>query len=126
MLTLQQVAVGPPPLPGRVAAVLRFFLNPPQWFQIVGFIVGVIVAAIVLVLLWRRRAAIVAWIVSRPRGLKIGLAAGAAAVVLGFAAFGVVGWDYMQHNNGVCTGCHVMKVAVQRLAGSEHDSLPWH
>jgi len=126
MLTLQQVAVGPPPLPGGVAAVLRFFFNLPQWFQIVGFIVGVIVAAIVLVLLWRRRAAIVAWIVSRPRGLKIGLAAGATAVVLGSAAFGVVGWDYMQHNNGFCTGCHVMKVPFQRFAGSKHDSLSCH
>ncbi len=126
MLTLQQVAVGPPPLPGGVAAVLRFFFNLPQWFQIAGFIVGVIVAAIVLVLLWRRRAAIVAWIVSRPRGLKIGLAAGVAAVALGFAAFGVVGWDYMQHNNGFCTGCHVMKVPFQRFAGSKHDSLSCH
>ncbi|HXL07520.1 MAG TPA: hypothetical protein VN964_11400 [Gemmatimonadales bacterium] len=126
MLTLQQVAVGPPPLPGGVAAVLRFFFNLPQWFQIVGFIVGVIVAAIVLVLLWRRRAAIVAWIVSRPRGLKISLAAGVAAVALGFAAFGVVGWDYMQHNNGFCTGCHVMKVPFQRFAGSKHDSLSCH
>jgi len=55
MLTLQQIAVGPPPLPGGVAAVLRFFFNLPQWFQIVGFIVGVIVAAAVLLLLWRHR-----------------------------------------------------------------------
>ena len=122
----QQVAVGPPPLPGGVAAVLRFFFNLPQWFQIAGFIVGVIVAAIVLVVLWRRRRIIVAWIVSRPRGLKITLASGAAAVILGFAGFGVVGYDYMEHNNGFCTGCHVMKVPFQRFAGSKHDSLSCH
>src|SRR5204863_9210314 len=89
MLTLQQIAVGPPPLPGGVAAVLRFFFNLPQWFQIVGFIVGVIVAAAVLLLLWRHRAVIVQWVFTRRRGVKIGLAAGAAAIVLGFGAFGV-------------------------------------
>jgi len=126
MLTLQQIAVGPPPLPGGVAAVLRFFFNLPQWFQIVGFIVGVIVAVAVLLLLWRHRAVIVQWVFTRRRGVKIGLAAGAAAIVLGFGAFGVVGYGYMQHNNGFCTGCHVMKVPFQRFAGSKHDSLSCH
>jgi len=126
MLTLQQVAVGPPPLPGGVAAVLRFFFNLPQWFQIAGFIVGVIVAAIVLVVLWRRRRILVAWVVSRPRSLKITLASGAAAIILGFAGVGVVGYDYMEHNNGFCTGCHVMKAPFQRFAGSKHDSLSCH
>jgi hypothetical protein len=126
MLTLQQVAVGPPPLPGGVAAVLRFFFNLPQWFQIAGFIVGVIVAAIVLVLVWRSRRGIVAWVVSQPLGAKIALAAAVAAIVLGFAGFSVVGYDYTEHNNGFCTGCHVMNVPFQRFAGSKHDSLSCH
>src|ERR1700758_2538787 len=108
MLTLQQISVGPPPLPGGVAAVLRFFFNLPRWFQIVGFIVGVIVALAVLVFAWRVRRVIIAWIVSRPRSVKISLAAALATVVLGVGAFSVVGYDYMEHNNGFCTGCHVM------------------
>lgn len=126
MLTLQQVAIGPPPLPGGVAAVLRFLFNLPQWFQISGFIAGVIAAGIVLLLLWRRRAAILLWLTTRRRNVKIALTTGAAAIILGFSGFGVVGYDYMEHNNGFCTGCHVMKVPFQRFTGSKHDSLSCH
>lgn len=126
MRTFQQVAVGPPPLPGGVAAVLRFFFNLPQWFQIAGFVVGVIVAAFIVVFLWRGRAVILAWLKSRPRGAKIALLSATAVILLGFAGFSVVGYDYMQHNNGFCTGCHVMKVPFQRFAGSKHDSLSCH
>jgi hypothetical protein len=123
---LQETAVGPPPLPGGVAAVLRFFFNLPQWVQIAGFFLGLAVAALVVTMLWRRRRAIVGWVMTRQRGLKIGLTAAAATVLLGVAGFGTVSWNYMQHDNGFCTGCHVMNVPFQRFAGSKHDSLSCH
>ena len=126
MLTLQQIAVGPPPLPGGVAAVLRFFFNVPQWIQIAGFILGVVVAAVVVFYLWRSRAVIVAWLRSRSRGTKISLTAAAAAAVLAFSGFGWVSYDYMEHNNAFCAGCHVMKEPFQRFSGSKHDSLSCH
>ena len=126
MVMLQQTAVGPPPLPGGVAAVLRFFFNLPQWLQIGGFFVGLVVAAYVAVTLWRRRRAIVAWVVARPRQIKIALAAAAAVVLLGAAGFGTVSWNYMQHDNAFCTGCHIMKGPFQRFTGSKHDSLSCH
>lgn len=126
MLMLQQTAVGPPPLPGGVAAVLRFFFNLPQWFQIGGFFVGLAVAAWVAVYLWRRRARIVTWLRTRPRGVKIALLAGAAVIVLSAAGFGAVSWNYMQHDNGFCTGCHIMNDPFQRFTGSKHDSLSCH
>jgi hypothetical protein len=126
LLSLQQTAVGPPPLPGGVAAVLRFFFNLPQWIQIGGFFVGLVVAAWVAVLLWRRRQAIVLWVKTRERGVKIGLTAALAVVVLGAAGFGTVSWNYMQHDNAFCTGCHIMKVPFQRFTGSKHDSLSCH
>lgn len=126
MLTLQQVAVGPPPLPGGVATVLRFFFNLPQWFQIAGFILSVIVAAALLVLLLRARRVIWAWLASRARGQRITLGAAAAVLVLASGGLGVAGYDYMEHNNGFCTGCHVMKGPFERFAGSKHDSLSCH
>ncbi len=126
MLMLQQTAVGPPPLPGGVAAVLRFFFNVPQWIQIAGFFVGVAVAAWLLVLLWRRRLQIISWIKTRQRGVRIGLAAAAAVLVIGAAGFGTVSWNYMQHDNAFCTGCHIMKGPFQRFTGSKHDSLSCH
>lgn len=126
MLILQQATVGPPPLPGGIAAVLRFFFNLPQGVQIAGFLVGVALAAWAVLAVWRRWSAIVAWVKARPRQIKIGLATGAAVVVLGGAGFGTVSWNYMQHDNGFCTGCHIMKTPFQRFAGSKHDSLSCH
>ncbi len=125
-MILQQTAVGPPPLPGGVAAVLRFFFNVPQWIQIVGFFIGLAVATWLVVYLWRHRVAISAWVKTRQRGVKIGLAAAAAAAVLGTAGFGTVSWNYMQHDNAFCTGCHIMKGPFQRFTGSKHDSLSCH
>ena len=125
-MILQQTAVGPPPLPGGVAAVLRFFFNLPQWFQIGGFFVGLAIAAWLLVFLWRRRLAIIGWVKTRPRGVKIGLVAAAAVLVIGGAGFGGVSWNYMQHDNAFCTGCHIMKGPFQRFTGSKHDSLSCH
>ena len=118
--------MGRPPLPGGVAVVLRFLFNLPQWFQIVGFIIGVLVAIAAVLYMWRRRAAIIAWIVTRPRGVRIGLTATAVVVLLFATGFGAVSWNYMQHDNGFCTGCHIMNDPFQRFAGSKHDSLSCH
>jgi hypothetical protein len=106
--------------------VLRFFFNLPQWFQIGGFFVGVAVVVWLIVFLWRRRLAIITWLKTRQRGVKIGLTAAGAAVVLIAAGFGAVSWNYMQHDNGFCTGCHIMKDPFQRFSGSKHDSLSCH
>ena len=126
MLLFQQTAVGPPPLPGGVAAVLRFFFNVPQWIQIAGFFLGLALAGWLVVYLWRRRQIIKTWIVTRQRGVRIAVLAGAAAVVLSAAGFSALSWNYMQHDNGFCTGCHIMKGPFQRFTGSKHDSLSCH
>src|SRR6266540_5793430 len=127
MLTSQQAApIGPSPLPGGVAAVVRFLFSLPSWVQIAGLVLGLGGAAAVLVFLWRRRAAIRQWVATRRRAVKIWLAAAAAVVVLGFAGMGAASWNYMQHDNGFCTGCHVMGPAYQRFVQSEHDSLSCH
>ena len=107
--------------------MLRFFFNLPQWFQIGGFFLGLAVAAWLVVYLWRRRFLIIGWIKTRQRGVKIALLAGAAVIVLSAAGFGAVSWNYMQHDNGFCTGCHIMKDPFQRFAASgKHDSLSCH
>lgn len=123
---LDQAPTVESPLPGGVATVVRFVFNLPSWLQIAAAAIGLAVGVAVLVLLWRRRAAIRQWVLTRRRNVRIGLAAGAAAVVLGFVGFGTASWNYMQHDNGFCTGCHVMGPAYQRFTRSEHDSLSCH
>ncbi len=123
---LQQPTVGPPPLPGGVAAVVRFFFNLPSWLQITGAVLGAVLAVVVLLTLWRRRQRIVTWVRTRPRNTRIALIAVAAGVVLLAAGFGTVSWNYMQHDNGFCTGCHVMGSAYVRFTQSEHSTLSCH
>ncbi len=116
-----------PPLPGGVASVVRFLLQSvPQWVQIGGVFVAAGVAVWLALYLWRRRRLIRQWLVTRRRPVQYALFAGAAVLVLGATAFGRVSWNYMQHDNGFCTGCHVMGPAYQRFVQSEHDSLSCH
>jgi hypothetical protein len=126
MPVLQQPAVGPSPLPGGVAAVVRFLFDLPPWIQIAGATAGLAVAIAVVAALWRRRRAARQWVAARRRGIRIALAAAAAAAVAAVAGAGVAGWNYMQHDNGFCTGCHVMGPAYERFTRSEHDSLSCH
>ena len=114
------------PLPGGVATVVRFFFQVPQWIQIGGALLGAAVVALAVWWVWRIRGEIIRWLVSRPRQVKMAMGVTAGVVVLGAAVFGKVSWDYMQHDNDFCTGCHVMGPAYQRFTASEHDTLSCH
>jgi hypothetical protein len=136
--TLQQSTALPPPvdsvvvespLPGGVAAVVRFLMNRvPPWVQIGGIVVGFIVAVTVLWYVVRRRHAIRAWLGSRSRGVALALAGGAAVAVVALAGMGTATWNYTQHSNEFCTGCHIMAPAFQRFgsAQNKHAELSCH
>ena len=116
------------PLPGGVATVLRFFFQVPQWIQIGGAVLGAMVAAGLLVFLWRRRGALVGWVRTRSREIQLGLA-GAVVVVLIVAGFvGKKSWNYMMEDNDFCTGCHIMERPFRRFeAGAgKHENLKCH
>lgn len=123
---IQEPTVAEAPLPGGVAAVLRFFFNLPQWLQITGAIAGVLVAIVVVVLAWRRRRDIGTWLATRPRPLKVALGAAAGVALVVAIAGGLYGYNYIQHDNGFCTGCHVMGSSYQRFTQSEHAQLQCH
>jgi hypothetical protein len=120
--------VTPPPLPGGVATVLRVLFQVPQWIQIAGAVAGLIVAILLAGLLWRRRRAIVTWIRTRSRELQFGLVAAVLLLVLVLGLAGMKSWDYMQHENAFCTGCHIMERPFQRFATSagKHETLACH
>jgi len=132
----QSAAVQPPdsvvvesPLPGGVAAVTRFLLTTvPQWVQIAGLVLGVIVAGLVVWWLVRHRAAIRAWLTSRTRGVKWALGIGAVVLLAAMAGFGTATWNYTQHSNDFCTSCHVMHPAYGKFASAEnkHGQLSCH
>jgi len=111
------------PLPGGVSAVVRFLFNLPSWLQIGGAVLGALAGLAVVWWLWRNRRAIVLWLASRPWSLKLTIGFAAAGLVLLGSGGGALSWHYMQHDNGFCTGCHIMGPAYQRFTLSKHDSL---
>lgn len=116
------------PLPGGVSAVVRFIFGVPQWIQIGGFVLAVVVGITAAIWVWRRRRPILEWIRTRERGVKITMAATVFALVVLAGGAGAVTWNYMEHDNGFCTGCHVMSQPFgqfQAKAG-KHDSLECH
>ena len=118
----------PPPLPGGVAETVRFLMSVPQWIQIGGVVVGGLVALAAVYLLWQKRDREVGWLRTRSREIQFTLAGGAliALFVAGFA--GIKSWNYMQHDNGFCTGCHVMEKPFARfqIGAGKHDTLQCH
>ena len=114
------------PLPGGVAEVVRFLFGFPSWLQIAGAVLGALVGLAVLVWAWRKRQAIVQWVLSRSGRQKIALATGAGLLLIVGVGFGTTSWNYMQHDNGFCTGCHVMGPAYQKFTQSEHNDLSCH
>ena len=115
------------PLPGGVAAIARFlFSTVPQWIQIAGVFVGAIVAAIVVVVVWRNRAQLLAWFRAKSRGWKLGFAAILVVVLSGAGFAGLQSWNFMMHDNSFCSGCHVMAVPFRKFTASEHSELSCH
>jgi hypothetical protein len=117
------------PLPGGVAAVVRFLLNTvPPWVQIGGVVLGAAVVVLVLWFLFTHRIAIRGWLASRTGGVKLALAAVAIVVIAGTAAMGTVTWNYTQHSNDFCVGCHVMNPAFEKFtnAKNKHGKLSCH
>ncbi len=118
----------PPPIPGEVATVLRAVFNAPLWMWVIAILVGVVAAVIIVRLLWTRRRSIRDWLVTRDRGVKLALGASLAFLV-GVAAWGgAKSWDYMEHENAFCAGCHIMDGAWNKFAldAGKHSDLKCH
>jgi nitrate/TMAO reductase-like tetraheme cytochrome c subunit len=113
----------PPPLPGGAAEVARFFMDVPQWIQIGGLIVGGLAAIAGAILLWKHRSRAGAWLVHLPTTVK----AMAVAILIGVGAVvsvaGYQVYDFVEHDNRFCTGCHVMADAFVRFEESPHAAL---
>lgn len=97
-----------PPLPEGVAAVVRAIFRVPQWIQIGGVVLALVVAVLLTRIVWKRRRGILAWFRTASPGILAAVALG-VVLVLGLSTLaGAKSWNCMQHDNGFCAGCHVM------------------
>jgi nitrate/TMAO reductase-like tetraheme cytochrome c subunit len=114
------------PLPGGVGTFVRTALNAPAWLQIAVIAIGVLTFLGLMLWAWLNLEEIGHWFGARSRGWKIAFAGLVVLVAGGFGAFAKVSWDYTQHNNDFCIGCHVMGTAWTRFQHSEHHKLKCH
>lgn len=114
------------PLPGGLASVVRFFLDFPQPLQIAGLVVAGVALLVGAWLVWWHRRALWSWLTTRPRAVYAWAGGVGAVLVFAGAGAGFWGWNYVQHDNGFCTGCHVMGPAFVKFTESEHSELECH
>jgi nitrate/TMAO reductase-like tetraheme cytochrome c subunit len=115
------------PTPDWLDALVRWALQGvPQLVQKLGGVVGaVIIIALALLVLWRRRQ-IAAWWGRRGPRFKWGLVGVAGVFLITGAAMGAYLWNYMQTDNDFCNSCHVMNEPFERFQSSEHSELKCH
>jgi hypothetical protein len=114
------------PVPGFIGKALQFGFNLPSAVQAGLAIAGGVVGLLVVFLAWKHREQILAWLDTRSRGYKMGLAAMAAFMVIGGGSAAYAGQHYMEHNNDFCMSCHVMGDAWTAFQQSEHRKLECH
>lgn len=119
--------LGAPPLPGGVATAVRAIFGAPTWLWLLVMGLATLTVMVVVWQTWRRRVTLWGWVASRPRGVKVTMAAGLAIVILLAPSAGAVSWNYVQHDNAFCVSCHVMTPAFQAMRTSTvHDTLGCH
>lgn len=111
-----------------VESVIRWFFSVPQWVQLAGAGVALIVALIALVLVWRNARAIRAWMGDQHRTTSIfwkaAIGAVAMLVLLGMAGSGATFFVYSQNDNQFCLSCHTLHDEVyQRFQQSKHHRV---
>ena len=111
-----------------VERVMRWVFSVPQWVQLTGAIVALVVGCVALVLVWRNASAIRAWFSHRhlttPVFWKAVIGAVGIVVLLGMAGGGAAFFAYSQHNNQFCISCHTLHDEVyQRFQQSKHHRV---
>ncbi len=117
-----------PPLPDGVAAIVRAIFRVPQWIQIGGVVIALVVAVVLARIVWKRRSGILASFRTASPGILAAMALGVVLVLAASSFAGAKSWHYMQHDNGFCAGCHIMEQPFGQfdLGAGKHQDRECH
>lgn len=122
-----------------VIRIVQFIFQQSPLVMWGGIVLAAIVAAILLVWLWRRRRPIGTWLRTRSAAGKLALVGGVVVLVLIASGLGYRSYDFVERDNRFCNGCHIFVPSgqvmvrpdsgdytlVNRLEG-KHDTLSCH
>lgn len=113
---------------GTIPQALRWIFNLSTTVQLTAAFLGITIALIAAVLLWKRREALLGWFRNRwgQQGWRIGFITVAGVGLIAGAGGGYASWHYMEHANDFCVSCHVMNKAFVKFQSSEHVKLECH
>ncbi len=120
------ISLRKPPLPGGIADLVRRIFDVPQAVQIGGAVLVVLVLVGLMAIAWWQRAELLYWFQTRSRRLVVATGAVALVLIGVIGWFSVQSWNYMQHDNDFCSGCHVMAPAWQKFQTTKHAKLSCH
>ena len=111
-----------------VELVIRWFFSVPQWVQLVGAALAILVVLIALALLWRNARAIVEWLhtrhVTTPMVWKAVFGMVGIALLLAVSGSSATFFVYSQNNNQFCLSCHTLHDEVfERFQQSKHHTV---
>lgn len=111
-----------------VERVIRWFFSVPQWVQLTGAALAIIVGVVALVILWKQRAALRQFARERhlttPLAWKVGLGVVALGAIVGLIASSATFFTYSQRDNQFCLSCHTLHDEVyQRFQQSKHHTV---
>jgi len=104
----------------------RWFFGASQGIQIAVLSAAAALGLAVLTIAFLKRRSIVRWLQTRPLAIRIALGVVALVLLGSMLGAGRASWNYMQHDNDFCTGCHVMDPAFERFTRSGHAELSCH
>ena len=108
--------------------IIRWFFSVPQWVQLAGAALAMLVVLVALVLLWRNTRAIGEWLhtrhVTTPMIWKAFFGLVGIGLLLAVGGSGATFFVYSQNSNQFCLSCHTLHDEVfERFQQSKHHRI---
>ncbi len=110
-----------------VERVFRWFFSVPQWLELTGAALAILIGIIALFVVWHQRAHLIAFArrrrttTSTPWKIAVGIVALSTLAIISFSS--VAFYTYSQQNNQFCLSCHTLHDEVfERFQQSKHHT----
>jgi hypothetical protein len=95
------------PLGDTITPIIQFIFQQHPWVMWGGVALAAVIALFLLRWLWPRRQAMLTWLATRNRAVKIAMAGAIGILLLAATGAGFAGYHFMENDPRFCNGCHI-------------------